>query len=129
MSKKAELVLQKAIKMVKELEHLLCEKRLKEWGLFSLAKTRLWRYLTAAFQYLQKGCQAHGARLFTVVHCGRTRDKRHSLKQDGFRLYARQNIFTIGTVKPWSRLPRQVVQSPTLEIFKTSLGKALSNLF
>lgn len=48
--KKVELVLQKAVKMVKELEHLLYEKRLKEWGLFSLAKTRLWRYLTAAFQ-------------------------------------------------------------------------------
>lgn len=48
--KKVELVLQKAVKMVKELEHLLYEKRLKERGLFNLAKTRLWRYLTAAFQ-------------------------------------------------------------------------------
>lgn len=56
--------------MVKELEHLFYMKRLREQGLFCLAKTWVWRYPTAAFQYLQKGYQAHGARLFTAVRCG-----------------------------------------------------------
>lgn len=40
-----------------------------------------------------------------------------------------KTLYTTGTVKPQCRLPRQVVQSPTQEIFKTSLGKGLSNLF
>lgn len=32
------------------------------------------------------------------------------------------------TVKQWNRLSQEVFQSPTLEVFKTKLGKALSNL-
>lgn len=98
-------------------------------GLIQPGKDKALEIPNSSLPIPTKGYQARGAGLFTVVHCGRTRDNRHSLKQDGFRLYARQNIFTIGTVKPWSRLPRQVVQSPTVEIFKTSLGKALSYLF
>lgn len=61
------------------------------------------------------------------IRCARAKDTRYSLKQ-GLRLHTRQSIFTIETIKPQGRLPRQAVQSPTLEIFKNSLGTALSNL-
>ena len=41
--------------MIQEMEYLSCEVRLRELGLFSLEKRRLWGDLRAAFQYLKEG--------------------------------------------------------------------------
>jgi len=52
----------------------------------------------------------------------------HKLKQRKFRLNPRKNFFPLRVTEPWPRLPREVVESPTLEIFKTLLDKVLYNL-
>ncbi|KFR09808.1 hypothetical protein N306_03122, partial [Opisthocomus hoazin] len=50
------------------------------------------------------------------------------LKEGRFGLDIRKKFFTMRVVKHWPRLPREAVDAPSLEVFKTRLDGALSNL-
>jgi len=47
------------------------------------------------------------------------------LKQRKLQLNMRKNFFPLRVTEHWHRLPREVVESPSLEIFKTHLDKVL----
>jgi len=114
--------------MMRGLEHLSYEERLRELGFFSLKKRRLRGDLLNAYKYLQGGCQEDGARLFSVVPSDRTRGNGNNLKQRKLHLNTRKNFFTLRMTEPWPRLPREAVDSPSLEIFKTRLDAVLCSL-
>ena len=59
--------------MIRGLEHLFCEERLRKLGLFSLEKRRLQGQLIVAFQYLKEVYQQEGEWLFMRVDSDRTR--------------------------------------------------------
>ena len=59
--------------MVRGLEQLSCEERLRELGLFSLEKRRLWKDLIVAFYYLKGAYKQKGEQLFTRVDSDRTK--------------------------------------------------------
>ncbi|KFQ33885.1 hypothetical protein N332_12318, partial [Mesitornis unicolor] len=50
------------------------------------------------------------------------------LEEGRFRLDIRSKFFTVRVVRHWHRLPREVVDAPSLQVFKTRLDRALGNL-
>ncbi|KFQ59513.1 hypothetical protein N334_10464, partial [Pelecanus crispus] len=121
-----EWVQRRATKMIRGLENLSYEARLRQLVLFSLEKRRLRGDLIAAFQYLKGAYRKDGDNLFSKACCDRTRNNGFKLKEDRFRLDIKKKFFTMWVVKHWNRLPRGVVEAPSLEIFR--LAGALSNL-
>ncbi|KAK4816073.1 hypothetical protein QYF61_011297, partial [Mycteria americana] len=95
--------------MMKGLEHLRHEERLRDLGLFSLENSRLrggissMRVQRGRSQAIFKWCPGH------------------TVKHRRFPLNIRKHFFTVRVTEHWHRLPREVVESPSLEMFKSHL--------
>ncbi|KAK4819142.1 hypothetical protein QYF61_025822 [Mycteria americana] len=109
-----ERVQKRATKMIRGMEHLSYEERLR------VGKRRLQGDLIAAFQYLKGAYKKDGDRLCNRVCCDRTRGDGFKLKEGRFRLDIRKKFFMMRMVKHCNRLPREVVDAPSLETFKVT---------
>jgi len=82
---------EEATQLLRGLEHLSCEERLRELGLFSLEKRRLQGHIIAVFQHLKGSYKKDEDRLFRRGCCHRTSGNGFKLKEGRFRLDIRRN--------------------------------------
>ncbi|KGL78179.1 hypothetical protein N309_04237, partial [Tinamus guttatus] len=47
------------------------------------------------------------------------------LKHSKFHHHVKKNFFAVRVTEPWNRLPRELVEAPSLEIFQTRLDATL----
>ncbi|KAJ7402581.1 hypothetical protein BTVI_85019 [Pitangus sulphuratus] len=109
------------MKMMRGMEHISCEYRLRKLEFFSLER-RLWGDLTAVLQYLRGVYRKAGA-----CNDGK-RGNGFELKEERFRLDTRKKFYTMRLAKHWN-MPRKVVDMPSLEMLKAGLDRALGNLW
>lgn len=114
--------------MIKGLEHLPFEEKLSELSLFSLERRWLRGDLIHVYKYLKCGSQRDMASFFSAICRDRTKGNGHKLEHRKFCTNMWRNFFIVRVTEHWNRLSMAVVDSPSLEIFKTRLDTYLCSL-
>ncbi|CAM5110902.1 unnamed protein product [Natator depressus] len=125
---KLEQVQRRATRMIRGMENLSYERRLKELGLFSLTKRRLRRDMIALYKYIRGINTRVGEELFKLSTDVDTRTNGYKLANGKFRLEIRRRFLTTRGVKFWNSLPREAVGAKDLSGFKIRLDKFMEEM-
>ena len=125
---KLETVQRRATKLIPSIRNKPYEDRLKHLDLYSLTKRRLRGKLIQCFKIVKGFDNVNMDNFFTFAPEMPTRG--HSLKLSGHRvnLDATKFFFTNDIIDAWNRLPITVIESTTINMFKSRLDHHLSDI-
>lgn len=86
--------------------------------MLSLEKKELREDLINLHNFLKGDCSEEGLSLFSPMTSNQTQGNSLKILQEWFRLDIRKNSLTEQALKQWSMLPRELMESPSLEVFK-----------
>lgn len=105
------------------------KERLKRLGLFSLERRRLRGDLIEVYKIIH-GLSGDDLKTLLPLRDGRElRGHAKMLKKSHVRLDVRKAFFTNRVVNPWNSLPKDVVDAPSLRVFKERLDESWENCF
>ena len=118
-----EGVQRRATKKIPSLRNKSYEQRLAACDLFSLEKRRRRGDMIQVFKILNKIDNVQEENYFQRNDDPRTRNNGFKLKGKRFQTNVAKHYFTNRVVEDWNRLPKPVVESKNVEMFKNRLDK------
>ena len=117
---KLEKVKKRALRMIPELNGLSYEEKLQHLNLFSLSKRRLRGDMIETFKIFQ-GIDNISSDIFFNLNKSNTRGHAYKLYKGPFKRQCRQYFYSQRVIDPWNKLPSEVVEARSLNMFKNKL--------
>ena len=117
---KLEKVQKRALRMIPELNGLSYEEKLQHLNLFSLSKRRLRGDMIETFKIFQ-GIDNISSDIFFNLNKSNTRGHAYKLYKGPFKRQCRQHFYSQRVIDPWNKLPSEVVEARSLNMFKNKL--------
>lgn len=111
----------------KEIRISVILERMRELGLISLEWGKLRGYFTTVYKHRNRGGTVKRDQTFFIVPSDRMRGNGHRFTDGELPLHIREQLISMIMLKNQSRLLREFVASPSLEIFKSCLDSDMKN--
>ena len=120
---KVEKIQRRATRLVHSLRQLSYEERLKYLNLPSLAYRRHRADMIQIYKIIHSLDDLHPSKLFDISSGSRTRGHQYKLQKKHVNLKLRQCSFSQRVIKEWNSLPLHVVESSSINVFKSNLER------
>ena len=123
-----EKVQRRATRLLPSLRHLTYQQRLSELNLPSLEYRRMRGDMIFMYQIFHHLINIDSDLLFSSPHISTTRGHNYKLYKPRARLKACSDFFGVRTIDSWNNLPYDLVNAPSLSIFKNQLDEHWKHL-